>query len=545
MNRVVVRAALLLGAVGLGSAGAQNLRAYDQLARSLDGAVTARSQSSLAALTQLDAAKGALDQLVPTLRNRQIVSGLRDALSGARAALSRTPAELEAQVLLARGLMRKALYDQTLTQLSGTPGNSAAQLRVLTREFGLSGAAAQAVVADAGKGRLERVAWQLQRTAVQKVSASLALTKAEQTTASYVNLARATSWFTVVQDTGGAQGLRVAQFGDALRQLTAGDTAALGASLTGLRSGVAALSSGLASPPAVTPAVTPPKVGAGSAGGSVPVKVPAPAPQGSSGAVPITSASGTGASAGAAGGAAQPIRPAGGAAGVYAALGRALAAAGHADNALARAQLVQASAALGSVPDALSTTNGFERLSAHLRAAQDRGALRPSDVQALIAELANVEMLSAGQPGSVLDATSAGVARGFSGWLRVLVFFLLAALCGVPLYLLNMAFGGRNTYWRAIMAGMALLLLPVFLEGLFGLLGAVGDLSGVGALRSLSNFTLTQGAYGLPVWALLAAGAIGLSSFGFRGLCQQFGLLGAQPTPKNTTQQNLDWDEDV
>jgi hypothetical protein len=232
---------------------------------------------------------------------------------------------------------------------------------------------------------------------------------------------------------------------------------------------------------------------------------------------------------------------------VYAALGRALAAAGHADNTSARAALAEAGTALAGVPADLRNAAGFDALGSAIAGAQGRGALRPTDVQALIGGLANLENAAAGRAVSALDGSSVGVSRWFSGWLRVLVFALLAGLTVLPLYLLNLAFGGRNVYWRAIMGGLALLMLPLFLEGLFGLLGAFGDLFGAAPLRNLTNLTLSQGAYALPVWALLGAAAIGLTAFGFRGLCEQFGLLGsAKPSVQNTTQHtSIDWDEDV
>ncbi|MFD1731806.1 hypothetical protein ACFSC4_13210 [Deinococcus malanensis] len=48
------------------------------------------------------------------------------------------------------------------------------------------------------------------------------------------------------------------------------------------------------------------------------------------------------------------------------------------------------------------------------------------------------------------------------------------------------------------------------------------------------------------MWALLTAGAIGLLAFGFRGLCEQFGLLGRGASAKNDTQDaSLDWDDDL
>ncbi|PTA67602.1 hypothetical protein [Deinococcus arcticus] len=525
-------AALSLGT--LGTAGAQDLTAYSALASNLDGAVSARAQSAQAALTRLDAAQQALDTLSPTLRNQQIVRGLTDALGGARAALARTPAELEAQVLLARGLMRKALYDQTLAALSAAPENGDAQLRLLAREFGLTGQAAQALGQDARAGRLERTAWRLQRAAAARVSAALQGTRAEQTTTSYVNLARATGWFTTVQDASGVGTLKVSQFGDALRQLAGGDTAALATSLGTLRRGTAALNRALATPPAVTGTgtsrpgqSTPPQ------GGTTPAPQPDPTPAPTPTPAP------------------RPTPAAGSAAAVaaaYAELGRAQAAAGHGDAAAAREALAAASSALARVPAPLRDSAAFTQVTAAAERAQGRSALRVSDVQALIGGLANAERQQAGQGVSALDTTSLGISRWFSGWLRVLVFLLLALATAAPLYLLNLAFGGRNTYWRAIMTGLGLLMLPLMLEGVFGFLGALGDIFGAGALRGLTNLTLTQSAYALPLWALLSAVAIGLMAFGFRGLCEQFGLLGAGSSSKNTTVESaatVDWDEEL
>ncbi|WP_157882931.1 hypothetical protein [Deinococcus soli (ex Cha et al. 2016)] len=517
----------------MGAAGAQNLTAYSALAGSLDGAVQVRAQSAEQALNRLDAAGQALDELAPTLRNQQIVSGLRDALGRSRAALARTPAELEAQVQLARGLMRKALYDQSLAALGAQPTNAGSQLTLLTREFGLSGDAASALSADAKAGRLERVAWRLQRAAVQKVSAALQATRAQQTTGSYVNLARATGWFTVVQDSTSVGDLKLSQFGNALRQLTSGDTAGLTSSLGTLRRGTQVFAQALAQPPALTPA----RPTAGTpAGAATPGTTPATTPATSA----PTAATDPAAPA------TQPTTRAPGAEAVYAALGRALAASGHADGLTARAALQDASTQLARAGTPLRDTAEYLTLQQALEGAQNRTAPRPSDVQALIAGLANAERAARGEPVSALDRASLGTAGWFSGWLRALIFLLLGVGVAAPLYLLNLAFGGRNVYWRAITAGLLLLLLPLFLEGVFGFLGALGDAMGGGALAGLTNVTLSQGASALPVWALLALGALGLLAFGFRGLCLQFGLLGDQGSTHTTAQHTvIDWDEDV
>lgn len=516
----------------LSSAGAQDLSAYNAVATTLDAAYQARNTSAEAALTQLDRAAESFKQLDPTLRNRQIAGGIGDALTGARAALARTPAEVQAQILLARGLMRRALQDQTLTLLAGAPANGDAQLRVLAREFGLSTAAAQALAADARAGRLERVAWRLQRSAALQVSAALASARPVRSGAAYLNLARATGWFTVVQNAQGVGTLKVEQFTGALQQLTAGETAALTQSLTTLRTGTAALNRALANPPKA--AVT------GSTGqGSTtvdpaPIPPPITAPEPTPDPTPAPAITPAPASTGARG-----------MDGVYGALGRALNAASFADGPAARTALASATAALATTSEAVRSDNSYADLVQDLTAAQSRQALRPSDIQALIGEVGNLERRVAGEPASLLNTVSAGVSRSFGGWLRVAVFALLALLAFVPLYLLNLAFGGRNTYWRAISGGLILLLLPLLLEGLLGLLGAVGDAADVGFLRSATNFSLWQGAYGLPLWALTSALAIGLTAFGFRGLCEQFGLLGKPSTPQNATQQSLDWDEEV
>ncbi|MDV6373058.1 hypothetical protein [Deinococcus arenicola] len=537
MKRGLFTAALLLAT----TAGAQDLSAYQSLASNLDGAVTARATSVASALSRLDAAQGDLDTLAPSLRNRQLTTALRGSLERARGSLARSPAELEAQVLLARGFMRKALYDQTLNLLASAPANGSAQLRLLANEFGLTGEAARAIRADGAAGKLSQVAWRLQREAAQKISVSLNAAQPTQSPASYVNLARGMAWFTVIQDAAGAGDLKVSQFGDALRQLTVGDTAALGNSLTRLRQGNAGLLRSLATPPSATAAAT-----------AVTVSPPPVTPLGAS----VTAQTNAEAGNNGIGNTSAPSRgnaglPTGsattGTGEVYAALGRALTAAGHGDPAAARQQLGRAGTALATAPRALRTAQDYDTLVFDLSAAQTRKALRPDDIQVLIASLTNLESRVAGQPTSTLDSVSAGVMNGFGGWVRVAVFALLAVLAFVPLYLLNLAFGGRNMYWRAIGAGLALLLLPVVLEGLFGLLGAVGDSAGVGALRGASNFTLTQNAYGLPLWALSAALALGLTIYGFRGLCQQFGLLGRRTAPQQDAAaiETLDWDEDL
>lgn len=533
MNRPITL--LFLTAGLLASVGhAQNLAAYKTLASQLDAAAQNTGKDPLTTLKNLDAASAALDQLAPTLNNPKLVGGLRDALNGARAAQSRTPTELQAQVALARGLMRKALYDQTVSVLATSPANGMDRLNLLASELGVS---PQAVSADAKAGKLNLVTWRLQKAAAAKVSAALNGVEAKQTPTSYLNLARATGWFTVVQESGRAlsPSLDVPQFQQALTHLATGNTAELKTSLATLKSGVTSLNASLASAPSAVvsqPAqgsTQQPPVVVGS--GTTPKTTPAQPPASSTPVVPAT-----GAGLGAA----------------YAALGHALTAAGHADMEAARTALSTVPDALAAAPSTLRSAAGYDTLISHVQSMATRKGLRPSDVQALIAELGALEKRAAGEATSTLDNLSGSSARSLGGGLRAILALLIALACAAPLYLLNLAFGGRNPFWRAISVALGLLLLPAFLEGVFGFLGWLGDLINVPFLRSLTNMTLSQGAYAFPWHGLLYVAAIALATYGFRGLCEQFGLLGTKPVKKVKTETatsanhtSFDWDEEV
>ena len=154
-------------------------------------------------------------------------------------------------------------------------------------------------------------------------------------------------------------------------------------------------------------------------------------------------------------------------------------------------------------------------------------------------------------PGLVLSTSLV-----WSGWLRLLVMMVLGLLAVVPLYLLNLAFGGANRNWRLVGAALFLLLLPIMYEGLTSLLELLANLSGVAALGGLSAFSIFQNTVSQVVWALLSALAIGLAVAGLYGICVQFGLLGKRsagdtvispgdaPLGRASTGTAVDWDEE-
>lgn len=529
-SRAALLALGLLTSAALSQAGAQNLGAYRDLKSALNQAVQDRPFSKGRSLSDLQKAQQALDNLKPTLQDRVLSQGLSDALSASRASLARSPAELEAQITQARGLMRAVLYSQTLTA-PPSPAQRSSQIQLLSEEFGLSGAASSRFLTSFKAGQTAQAQRVLEQAAARKVQGYLGAVNLADKTASYLNLTRAASWFTAVQSAPQAGALQVDQFSSALNAVAGGENAAARSALQVLRSGAAsfvqaangAAPSGTANNVPSTPA--PPKPAPAQAG-STP-GVPATTPASNSGS--STPSSGTGA---------------GGTERIYAALGRALSAASVADQSAARSAVEEAERALSQSP-ALGRSASASALATDLSTLKTRSSLRPSDVQSAIGDLANAEAEAKGQRGSVLNASAASVSRGVGGGVRAVLFFVLALISAYPLYLLNLAFGNRNPYWRGVLGGLVLLLLPLLLEGVFGLLGWLGDLAGVGIIASLTNLTLTQNAWGGPVWALSLVLALTALTYGFRGLCTQFGLLGSARPLQTETQSSLEWDEEI
>lgn len=532
---------LMMGLV-LGQANAQDLVAYQKLAVRLESAAQTADKDSVKTLKSLDGASAAFKLLAPTLTNQQLAGGIRNAISSAMAAQAGAPAELQAQVTLARGLMRKALYDQTLNVLATSPNKVGDRLNVLAREYGLDAGGIKALKADAQAGKINLVSWRLQRSGMKKVGILLDRVKAEQSPNAFLNAAKATAWFSAVQDTGRLLNppVRVNQFTQLVSQVAGGDLGGIQTSLNTLKQNVATLNTKLKAPPSGV--VNTPSQ-------SIQVE---PAPS-----VPVTSSKAS----------ATPPTPAksqesvstsstptplsvagtGDLSLVYASLGRALTAAGHGDVSTAKKHLAKVPKQMVLAPKSIRSTSEYTTFMNEVKAAKKRTGLRVGDVQALIARLNNLEARAVGRPMSALDNLSSTIADRFGGMVRVLIGLLLAILAFVPLYFLNLAFGGKNPYWRSISAAILILFLPTLLEGLFGFLSWLGGLTGVGFLQGLTNLTLHQGLYGLPLSWILNLFAIALATYGFRGLCEQFGLLGSRSNAVAVADADgsVDWDEEI
>lgn len=195
-----------------------------------------------------------------------------------------------------------------------------------------------------------------------------------------------------------------------------------------------------------------------------------------------------------------------------------------------------------------------------LNTLEEASALRLQDIALLIDQVEGLEQIL----GSVAPVTSQALALQASttwiGLVRTVLMILLGLVAFVPLYLLNLAFGGGNRNWQWVGAALFLLLLPVIYEG-FSFLGSLlTDLTGLEPLNVLAEFSIFQSTLAQLVWVVLTAIAIGFATAGLYGICVQFGLLGKQKAESpvgatserhlSATSANLspntivDWDEE-
>jgi len=186
--------------------------------------------------------------------------------------------------------------------------------------------------------------------------------------------------------------------------------------------------------------------------------------------------------------------------------------------------------------------------------------LRLQDLENLTARTDAVARSVEGLPAPANLALNTSVASWWAGWPRLLVLLVFGILVFVPLYLLNLAFGGGNRNWQLIGIALFLLLLPVVYEALAALGSVITMLTGNDAFEVLASFSMFQSSIGQVVWAALIVLAIVFAILGLYGICVQFGLLGrsrgsrgvgitqtATTTATSAQEQTdsmVDWDEE-
>jgi len=153
------------------------------------------------------------------------------------------------------------------------------------------------------------------------------------------------------------------------------------------------------------------------------------------------------------------------------------------------------------------------------------------------------------------DDVEAAVDAVWSDMTRSAVFVILGILAIFPLVLLNMAFGGGNRNWRLVGWALFLLLVPVFYQAIAGLFDLLDRVIDVSWFPDLERWSMFDSVTGQAVWALLVLIALILAIIGLRGICVQFGLLGASKksgvakqtataAKSGTGHTTIDWDEE-
>ena len=188
--------------------------------------------------------------------------------------------------------------------------------------------------------------------------------------------------------------------------------------------------------------------------------------------------------------------------------------------------------------------------------------LRTSDVNLLLGLLLEAEDQVLGEnffaQGPVNLAFS--IERATFGLPRAIFFIILGVLAFFPLYLLYLAFGGRNIYWRLLGLAFLFLLLPAIIEGLAYFGDIMGQYGGVHALHRLSAASIMQNILAQTTWSILVFLVVVFAAWGLRGIAIQFGLIhdrrqssttmqtDSGPTsernPTLTSETIVEWDEE-
>jgi hypothetical protein len=228
------------------------------------------------------------------------------------------------------------------------------------------------------------------------------------------------------------------------------------------------------------------------------------------------------------------------------------------DDAAARAALGAASVLyevhLSPIVRSVNATTDLDTLELLGRLGAVLG-LRVQDAVVLNGQAEAVRHALAGVEPSAIQDGARRTATIWSGIVRVVVMLTIAILALIPLFLLNLAFGGGNRNWQLIGVALFLLLVPVLFEGLAALATLLVAYAGFDFLATVSAFSMFGSIVGQTVWAGLTLLAVLFAMMGLYGISAQFGLVGRRPVApatsrstrasRATTTETVDWDDDV
>ena len=195
-----------------------------------------------------------------------------------------------------------------------------------------------------------------------------------------------------------------------------------------------------------------------------------------------------------------------------------------------------------------------------LARSEDLVGLRRQDLALVTSQIDAAARSALGAPAPANVGLERAVATVWAGWVRLIVLLVFGILAFVPLYLLNLAFGGGNRNWQLIGVSLFLLLLPLVYEALAAVGSLVAMATGNDSFDILATYSMFHSTLGQAVWVVLVAFAILFAISGLYGICVQFGLLGRQRSSAGTSatqtvtatgagsrepaESLVDWDED-
>lgn len=187
--------------------------------------------------------------------------------------------------------------------------------------------------------------------------------------------------------------------------------------------------------------------------------------------------------------------------------------------------------------------------------------LRAQDAVVLAGQIDAAGAALAGTSTPALQRGAAETTTVWAGTLRDAVTLALGLLALIPLFLLNLAFGGGNRNWQAIGVALFLLWLPALFEGVIGLGGLLHTYAAIDALLPLAAYSVFDNTVAQTVWAALTLLAVLFAIAGLSGISRQFGLLGGRrrsraasrpgerPTGSvrqtESTARTVDWDDEA
>ncbi len=543
-------------AVSSQSFAADLLGGYRTINTGLRSATVLLGSNPRAAVSQLETARDTYRRISPEIRAQKLSPGGNKAFEQARTAISRgSRTDLEAQSSQIQRILERALYEELFFEISAKRPLANQYAGVLGRAFELPKAQQIELKTGVAQGQSNRIRALLETGVANLMQRSLQnASRNKNQVASFSSTARAASAFLVVQDSPRVGALSIVRFNEVLGLSATGDLGGYRNGLQGLlqqvtRFGVQArgLLKESRQAPKPKPVVKPKPV----------ATLPAVKPK------PVVVAAVAAPVAAAASQISLELRKAGLSKAQADRFSRDLSEQGYRSfssaidtvglklsTALSDIQNARIDAGRETISSAKAVFNQTvrpivaaadqslaTRASTLFEATEAAYGLRPIDVTTLLGEVDAIRQWSRGESTSALQGIVSSVQPWWMGGgalgslgLRGIVFLLVALMFFYPIYLLRLAFGGRNPYWNYIGIAMVLLFIPPLIEGIAWL----GSLIAQGAelpepienfFNGLTSFSVLQNPLAQISWAFTLLLTVIFATMGFRGIAAQFGLI--------------------